>query len=63
MSNLLNPNELAARLGVPVSWIYDRTRKGGPEILPHIKVGKYVRFEEEKVMEYLRAKGRPDPSL
>jgi hypothetical protein len=34
-------------LGVPKSWIYDRTRANGPEVIPHVKFGKYVRFEPE----------------
>jgi len=53
---LLNVKELAEKLGVPVSWIYDRTRKSGPESLPHIRVGKYIRFQEAEVLEYLKNK-------
>lgn len=56
MTQLVDAQELARRLGVPVSWIYDRTRKGGPDRLPFLKVGKYVRFSEAEVLEHLRAK-------
>lgn len=56
MEEMLNIHELATRLKVPVSWIYDRTRKGGPERLPHYKVGKYIRFRESEVLDYLRKK-------
>jgi predicted DNA-binding transcriptional regulator AlpA len=38
---------LAAHLGVPRTWIYDRTRERGPETIPHFKLGKYVRFNPE----------------
>jgi hypothetical protein len=38
---------LAEHLGVKVSWIYDRTRRNGPEKIPHIKLGKYIRFDPE----------------
>ncbi len=38
---------LSAYLGVPKTWIYDRTRENGPEVIPHIKLGKYVRFNPE----------------
>jgi hypothetical protein len=38
---------LAEFLGVPKTWIYDRTRTNGPEIIPHMKFGKYVRFAPE----------------
>lgn len=37
--------QLAAHLGVPKGWIYDRTRLDGPEVIPHLKFGKYVRFD------------------
>ena len=39
--------DLASHLRVPKTWIYDRTRENGPEIIPHIKLGKYVRFNPE----------------
>jgi len=39
--------QLASHLGVPRSWIYDRTRKNGPEVIPHVKLGKYIRFNPE----------------
>lgn len=43
---LWTPEVLAGYLGVPVSWIYKRTRKkNAPELIPHIKLGKYVRFD------------------
>ena len=58
--NLLNADEIAQKLNVPVSWIYDRTRKGGPERLPHYKVGKYVRFREDEVMAYIQGKSNPE---
>lgn len=56
MENLLTAEELAQRLNVPLSWIYDRTRKSGPERIPHYKMGKYVRFAESEVVDYLRIK-------
>ena len=41
--------QLSDFLGVPRTWIYDRTREHGPETIPHIKLGKYVRFNPESV--------------
>ena len=52
---LVTPHELAAILKVPVSWIYQRTRLGSRAI-PHVRVGKYVRFDREEVVAFLRAK-------
>jgi excisionase family DNA binding protein len=51
---LLTINEMAERLKVPLSWLYSRTRITGPGSIPRIKVGKYVRFVESDVMEWLR---------
>jgi hypothetical protein len=36
---------LATYIGVPTSWIYDRTSVKHPEQIPHFKFGKYVRFD------------------
>ena len=40
-----NVEQLAEFLRVPKSWIYERTRGTGPEVIPHFKIGKYVRFD------------------
>ncbi len=39
--------QLSEDLGVPKTWIYDRTRNDGPGVIPHLKFGKYVRFDPE----------------
>ena len=51
---LIDVNEMARTLGVPVSWLYQRTRTG---TIPCVRVGKYVRFDPQEVLEFLRAKG------
>ena len=53
VDELLTVDELAQLLKVPRTWIYQRTRLRGNERLPHIKVGKYVRFEEAVVRQFL----------
>lgn len=51
--------EVALRLGVPVSWVYAKVEAGE---LPHIKLGRYVRFDEAEVLRYLDAQRRgPQP--
>ena len=50
---LLTVQEVAEILNVPVSWVYDRTRKRGAARLPHFKLGKYLRFEEQTIREFL----------
>ena len=55
MQQLIDAKELASKLGVPVSWVYDRTRRTGPARLPFHKIGKYVRFSEHEVMAFLES--------
>jgi len=50
---LLTVHEVAELLKVPVSWVYERTRRRGAERLPHIKLGKYLRFRREDVLGWL----------
>lgn len=50
---LLTVEDVAELLQVPKSWVYERTRRRGLEQLPHLKVGKYLRFEECTVREFL----------
>jgi hypothetical protein len=44
-SDLMTVKETAHMLHVPISWVYGRTRRRGKERIPHIKLGKYLRFE------------------
>lgn len=39
---LLKPADVAATLGVPVSWVYRQAREGD---LPSVPCGRYVRFD------------------
>ena len=55
--DFLTVAELAESLKVPKSWVYSRSRKTGPSAMPKIKVGKYVRFELGKVIDWLKARG------
>jgi len=53
---LLTVADVAALLKVSKSWVYEHTRaRGTPrsERLPHIKIGKYVRFEPQLVRAFL----------
>jgi hypothetical protein len=40
----IDSRELARRLTVPVSWIRDQVRARSEDPLPHVNLGKYVRF-------------------
>ena len=51
---LLTVTDVAEILKVPISWVYDRTRRRGMERIPHIKLGKYLRFNASEVREWLQ---------
>jgi len=39
--------QLADYLNVSVKWVYKHTRRNSPECIPHLKLGKYLRFNPE----------------
>ena len=45
---LLEPGELAAKLKVPVSWVYEQSRLNK---IPTHRIGKYLRFDLHEVIE------------
>lgn len=53
--NFVNIDQMAAILKVPKSWLYQRTRFG-QQAIPHIKMGKYVRFNPDEVIDFLKNK-------
>lgn len=40
----LDSAELAARLNISESWVRDQVRTRAIEVIPHVRLGKYVRF-------------------
>lgn len=53
---LLTVADVAALLKVSKSWVYEHTRgRGAPrsDRIPHIKIGKYVRFDPQLVRAFL----------
>ena len=48
---LLDAAEVAARLGVPKSWVLGSARSGA---MPHVRLGRYVRFDLVDVEAWLR---------
>jgi predicted DNA-binding transcriptional regulator AlpA len=51
---LLSLSELAEELNVPLSWCYSRSRQRGPNAMPRIKCGKYVRVKMSEVEAWLQ---------
>ena len=61
LEELLTVADVAALLKVSKSWVYEHTRTRGiprSERMPHLKVGKYVRFDRRAVRAFLDAKSR-----
>ena len=42
---IIDSKELARRFRLPESWVRDRVRSRSDDPLPHVKFGRYVRFE------------------
>jgi excisionase family DNA binding protein len=58
-TKLRDAHEIAERLGVPVSWVRESARSGA---IPCIRLGRYVRFDESDVADWLeqcKQPGRP----
>ena len=51
--SLLNVEEVADLLKVPVSWVYERTRRRGVDRIPGFRLGKYWRFREADVLAWI----------
>ena len=51
---LLTVKEVAELLRVPISWVYDRTRRRSLDRLPGIRLGKYWRFRHDDIVAWLR---------
>lgn len=52
-ARLLTVPEVAELLSVPKSWVYGHVASGD---MPHLKVGRYVRFTARDVMAWLEAR-------
>jgi excisionase family DNA binding protein len=57
-NQLLTVHEVAKLLQVPVSWVYEHTRRRSTDRIPGFRLGKYWRFVEEDVVAWLAAKSR-----
>jgi hypothetical protein len=58
VSELLDAEQLAARLNVPVSWVRSRTRQrtAKADRIPHVQLGRYCRFRWLEVESWLQSR-------
>jgi excisionase family DNA binding protein len=50
---LLSAAEVGEFLGVPESWVRAQTRRPVGQAIPHLRLGRYVRFDREAVAAWL----------
>jgi len=59
---ILTPQQVAERLQLPESWVYEQTRNRAsvrcPDPLPCMKVGRYLRFKWSDVLAWLERQSR-----
>lgn len=53
---LLTPEQLAERVKLPVSWVYEQSRQGN---IPTHRLGRYIRFDVREVLESQKKKQTP----
>src|SRR5439155_15157231 len=53
MRRLLSVEEVASLLNVPRKWVYRRAGLKPPDGIPYLKVGKYLRFRESDLRDYV----------
>jgi excisionase family DNA binding protein len=51
---MLTPEELADKLKLPVSWVYEQSRQGN---IPTHRLGRYLRFNVAEVLESQKKRG------
>lgn len=60
-SSMYTVTQAAQILGLPITWIYERTRK---KAIPHHKFGKYIRFTASDIAAILSSFSRgPKPEV
>jgi hypothetical protein len=55
--NILTPQELAERLKVPLSWVFEKTRARCRNPIPCLRIGLYIRFDWIAVAAWLESQG------
>jgi hypothetical protein len=56
---LLDADQAAAQMNVTARWLEDSARAG---IIPHIKLGRFIRFRVSEIAAHCRVEGAPAAS-
>jgi hypothetical protein len=62
-NSLLTVEDVARIFQVPISWVYGAVRGRKKKQMPHIMIGRYVRFEEQAVRDYINASKKAYPNV
>jgi excisionase family DNA binding protein len=54
-NGLLTVAQAAARLGLPKSYLYEETGKGSGSRIPHVRIGRHIRFDPAALDAWIRA--------
>ena len=52
--DILTPEELADRLKISRSWVFEKTRARCRNPMPCLRLGRYIRFDWTAVVDWLR---------
>lgn len=55
---LLDADQAAAKMSVTARWLEDSARAG---IIPHVKLGRFIRFRVSEIAAHCRVEGAPMP--
>lgn len=58
--DILTPEEVAARLKVPPSWVYEKTRARCRNPMPCLRLGRYIRFSWAAIIQWLSTESQQD---
>jgi hypothetical protein len=62
-ADILTPTELAARLKVRTTWVYEKLRQRDADPLPAFRCGRYLRFVWPQVSAWLLRQHARQPKL
>jgi hypothetical protein len=58
-NDLLTPDQLAQKLSVARGWVTEKTRRRCSDRIPHMRIGKYIRFSWPAVAAWLESTSIP----
>jgi len=53
----IGPEAVAEMLGVPLTWVYEKSRTRQRDPLPVLRIGRYIRFDKDAVVTWALAHG------